>query len=40
MPFNADTAAQLEEQILVGDLKFQEPEWMTISEGGLFVPTV
>ena len=34
MPFNAETAPQLEEQILTGTLKFREPEWISISDGG------
>lgn len=34
MPFKADNAAQLEEHILSGELKFSEPEWITISDGG------
>lgn len=34
MPFNGETAVQLEEHILSGTLKFQEPEWVDISDGG------
>ena len=37
MPFTADTASQLEAQVLNGELKFKEPEWISISEGGKIV---
>ena len=35
MPFNGDTASQLEEEIMLGKIKFREPEWISIGEPGM-----
>ena len=40
MPFSGDNASQLEEQVLNGELKFKEPEWISISEGGKIVKLI
>jgi serine/threonine kinase 33 len=34
MPFKGETASQLEDQIMSGELGFKEVEWITISDGG------
>ena len=35
MPFNGDTASQLEIEIMLGEIKFKEPEWISIGEPGM-----
>lgn len=32
MPFNGDTASRLETEIMLGEIKFREPEWISIGE--------
>lgn len=40
MPFSGDTPSQFEDQVLNGELKFKEPEWISISEGGKIVKLI
>ena len=35
MPFNGDTASRLETEIMLGEIKFREPEWISIGEPGM-----